>query len=111
MGLENVYKKCISNPFGISIYNSKKTNLVIIFKTKIIVLLVSRTNELRNILLRHILSDITFRRQHYPFGNNFIYIRLFVFYVLTPARSFRDGTPIYCSLRRTWSSVNTPFLP
>ena len=27
------------------------------------------------------------------------------------ARSFRDGIPIYCPLRRTWSSVNTPFPP
>ena len=27
------------------------------------------------------------------------------------ARSFRDGTPIYCPLRRTWSSVNTTFSP
>ena len=36
---------------------------------------------------------------------------LFVFYVPSTARSFRDGTPIYCPLRRTWSSVNTPFPP
>ena len=34
---------------------------------------------------------------------------LVVFYVPSTARSFRDGTPIYCPLRRTWSSVNTPF--
>ena len=34
---------------------------------------------------------------------------LFVFYVPSTARSFRDGTPIYCPLRRTWSSVNKPF--
>ena len=26
---------------------------------------------------------------------------LFVFYVPSTARSFRDGTPIYCPLRRT----------
>ena len=30
-------------------------------------------------------------------------------YVPSTARSFRDGTPIYCPLRRTWSSVFTPF--
>ena len=33
---------------------------------------------------------------------------LVVFYVPLTARSFRDGTPIYCPLRRTWSSVFTP---
>ena len=27
------------------------------------------------------------------------------------AKSFRDGTTIYCPLRRTRSSVNTPFPP
>ena len=31
------------------------------------------------------------------------------FYIPSTARSFRDGTPIYCLLRRTCSSVNTPF--
>ena len=34
--------------------------------------------------------------------------------VLRPIDSeviFRDGTPIYCHLRRTRSSVNTPFQP
>ena len=36
---------------------------------------------------------------------------LVVFYVTSTARSFRDGTPIYCPLRRTWSSVNTPYPP
>ena len=30
---------------------------------------------------------------------------LVVFYVPSTARSFRDGTPIYCALRRRWSSV------
>ena len=39
------------------------------------------------------------------------YICLFVFNVPSTARSFRDGTPIYCPLRRTWSSVNTPSRP
>ena len=34
---------------------------------------------------------------------------LVVFYVPSTMRSFRDDTTIYCSLRRTWSSVNTPF--
>ena len=34
---------------------------------------------------------------------------LVVFFVPSTARSFRDGTPIYCPLRRTRSSVNTPF--
>ena len=34
---------------------------------------------------------------------------LIVFNVPSTARSFRDGTPIYCPLRRTWSSINTPF--
>ena len=32
---------------------------------------------------------------------------LVVFNVPSTARSFRDGTPIYCPLRRTWSSINT----
>ena len=36
-----------------------------------------------------------------------IFVCLFVFYVPSTARSFRDGTPIYCPLRRTCSSVNT----
>ena len=41
-----------------------------------------------------------------------LFVCLFVcFYVPSTARSFRDGTPIYCPLRRTWSSVNTPFPP
>ena len=36
---------------------------------------------------------------------------LVVFNVPSTARSFRDGTPIYCPLRRTRSSINTPFRP
>ena len=36
---------------------------------------------------------------------------LVVFNVPSTARSFRDGTPIYCPLRRTWSSINSPFRP
>ena len=36
---------------------------------------------------------------------------LVVFNVPSTAMSFRDGTPIYCPLRRTWSSINTPFRP
>ena len=32
---------------------------------------------------------------------------LVVFNVPSTAMSFRDGTPIYCPLRRTWSSVNS----
>ena len=32
-----------------------------------------------------------------------------VFYVPLTARSFRDGTPIYCPLGRTGSLVITPF--
>ena len=36
---------------------------------------------------------------------------LVVFYVPSTEGSFRDGTPIYCPLRRTLNSVNTPFLP
>ena len=36
---------------------------------------------------------------------------LVVFNVPSTARSFRDGTPIYCPLRRTCSSINTPFRP
>ena len=36
---------------------------------------------------------------------------LVVFNVPSTARSFRGGTPIYCPLRRTWSSINTPFRP
>ena len=38
-----------------------------------------------------------------------IILCLFVFYVPSTARSFREGTPIYCPLRRMWISVNTPF--
>ena len=34
---------------------------------------------------------------------------LVVFNVPSTARSFRGGTPIYCPLWRTWSSINTPF--
>ena len=34
-----------------------------------------------------------------------------MFNIPSTARSFRDGTPIYCPLRRTWSSINTPFRP
>ena len=33
------------------------------------------------------------------------------FNVSSTAWSSRDGTPIYCPLRRTWSSINTPFRP
>ena len=40
-----------------------------------------------------------------------VFVCLFVFYVPSTARSLRDGTPIYCPLRRTCSSVNTPFPP
>ena len=36
---------------------------------------------------------------------------LVVFYVLSTPRSFRDNTPIYCPLRRTWSLVFTPCWP
>ena len=36
---------------------------------------------------------------------------LVVFNVPSTAWSFRDGTPIYSPLRRTWSSINTPFRP
>ena len=32
---------------------------------------------------------------------------LVVFNVPSTARSFRDGTPIYCPLRMTWSSINS----
>ena len=39
------------------------------------------------------------------------YVWSVVFYVPSTARSFGDGTPIYCPLRRTWSSVFTPFPP
>ena len=34
-----------------------------------------------------------------------------VFNVPSTARSYRDGTPIYCPLRRKWSSINAPFRP
>ena len=40
-----------------------------------------------------------------------MFLLVFVFYVHSTARSFRDGTTIYCPLRRTWSSVNTLFPP
>ena len=36
---------------------------------------------------------------------------LVVFHVPSTVRSFRDGNPIYCPLRRMWSSVFTPFPP
>ena len=48
-------------------------------------------------------------------GGNFYHfydgLWLVVFIVPSTARSFRDGTPIYCPFRRTWSSINTPFRP
>ena len=34
-----------------------------------------------------------------------------MFSVPSTARSFRDGTHIYCPLRRAWSSINTQFRP
>ena len=34
---------------------------------------------------------------------------LVVFSLPSTARSFRDSTPIYCPLRRTWLLVFTPF--
>ena len=34
---------------------------------------------------------------------------LVVFNLPSTARSLRDGIPIYCPLRRTWSLINTPF--
>ena len=34
-----------------------------------------------------------------------------LFYVSSTWRLFRDGTPLYCPLRRTWSSVFIPFPP
>ena len=63
---------------------------------------------LYHVCMKHIyvncdLDDINLDR--YPDG------WLVVFYVPSTARSFRDGTPIYCPLRRTWSSINTPFRP
>ena len=45
------------------------------------------------------------------FLSPFFHVCLFVFNVPSTARLFRDGTPIYCPLQRTWSSVNTPFPP
>ena len=52
---------------------------------------------------KHTQLSLRFVRNHHP-------LCLFVC-VLVPstARSFRDGTPIYCPLRRTRSSVNSPF--
>ena len=40
-----------------------------------------------------------------------LFVCLLVFYIQSTAKSFRDGTPIYCPLRRTSTSVFTPFLP
>ena len=45
------------------------------------------------------------------FAGSCLFVCLFVFYVPSTARSFRDGTPIYCPLRRMCSSVNTLFPP
>ena len=42
---------------------------------------------------------------------NDVLVWLVVINVPSTARSFRDGTPIYCPLRRTCSSINTPFRP
>ena len=44
---------------------------------------------------------------HYSnfFGSKGLVGWLVVFNVPSTARSFRDGTPIYCPLRRTWSHV------
>ena len=44
-------------------------------------------------------------------SNVIVILTLFVFYIPSTARSFRDGTPIYWPLWRKWSSVNTPFPP
>ena len=43
--------------------------------------------------------------------NEMMFVCLFVFNVPSTARSFTDGTLIYCPLRRTWNSVNTPSRP
>ena len=53
-------------------------------------------------------SYIAMLEIHRPFVE---VIWLVVFYVSSTARSFRDGTPIYCPLQRRWSSVFTPFPP
>ena len=67
---------------------------------------IENTKYICNPLSRHLIM-------HYPiiwwFDGSLGW--LVVFNVPSTARSFRDGTPIYCPLRRTWSSINTPFRP
>ena len=80
----------------------------------------SEIKTFKTVILRNhsdCLLDVVFVIQCSPIPYN---VRLFchlvvgwlvVFNVPSTARSFRDGTPIYCPLRRTWSSINTPFRP
>ena len=56
-------------------------------------------------------SYISFFIIFFMFWWYFNLVCLFVFNIPSTARSFRDGTHIYCPLRRTWSSVNTPSRP
>ena len=68
------------------------------------------------LILRQVTVTIIWATLHIIKNRSFIfntikYVCLFVFNVPPAARSFRDGTPIYCPLRRTWSSVNTPSRP
>ena len=58
-----------------------------------------------SIFLRHFAKQFHFPWLFHDVG------WLVVFNVPSTVRSFRDGTPIYCPLRRTWSSINTPFRP
>ena len=57
-------------------------------------------------------TELTFYSQFFQVMMAFRLVGwLVLFNVPSTARSFRDGTPIYCPLRRTWSSINTPFRP
>ena len=53
-------------------------------------------------------SSLTTELQHIYI---YTYLMLVVFNVPSTTRSFRDSTPIYCPLRRTWSLVFTPYPP
>ena len=58
------------------------------------------------------LNDAVMVEDNRKYRTNQVWVGwLVVFNVPSTARSFRDGTPIYCPLRRTWSSINAPFRP
>ena len=70
----------------------------------------------RGIAFTHKQYHFWSKRRYHVCGQCSVFILIICFFVcvLRPIDSdviFRDGTPIYCPLRRTGSSVNTPFQP